>query len=152
MQMKIVENGIQWKINRNVINCFENTYNFISILSGNQNPFTNKIHIKPPSKSVYFIRFIEHFGDIMSGIIFVTFFISILWICTSLYQIHAVSVVLARYLNSEIISFIPFIFSLSLSLLWTNYHFYLCFAFRFSISCILHTCCSKALWQPAPLS
>lgn len=37
------------------------------------------------------VRFIEHFGELMSGTIFVTFAISITWICTSLFQFHAVS-------------------------------------------------------------
>lgn len=41
-------------------------------------------------------RFIEHFGQIMSSIIFVTFFISVLWMCSSLFQIHSV-----RLLNTD---------------------------------------------------
>lgn len=33
---------------------------------------------------------IEDFRDLMSGTIFVTFAISVTWLCTSLFQIHAV--------------------------------------------------------------
>lgn len=54
-------------------------------------------------------RFIEHFGDIMNGIILVTFFISVLWICSSIFQIHAV-----RALFEYVDYFSVFVFSLLL--------------------------------------
>lgn len=38
-----------------------------------------------------FCSVIEKFGDLMSGTVFMTFAISVTWLCTSFFQIHAVS-------------------------------------------------------------
>lgn len=79
----------------------------------------------------FFIRFVEHFGEIMSGIIFVTFFISILWICTSFFQIH-------------VVSFSPLSLILNVSFSWMVIFFY-CFIYDFysSILYICRTCYCK---------